>query len=329
MKYPWQEKQWKQVWSAYQAGRLPHGLLLTGMAGIGKLHFAEHLAQALLCQKMAASDEPCGLCHACRLALTAAHPNIHLVTPEKEGHAIKVDQIRDLAEFVQQSSMQQGLRIVIINPAHSMNVNAANALLKTLEEPAEGAIIILVTDQAGSILPTIKSRCQRILFPRPEQEIALKWLSQADSASSSDDIRDEQALRLAHGAPLAALAIKKDDILPLRTELFRALSDLANKKADPLALAAKWQKSDPVQWLDLLAGWTADLLRLQLGADAAQLHNQDFAAELTTTAANIPIKRNQHVMQRAVKMRGQLSAGLNYNKQLLMESLLIHWAGQA
>jgi DNA polymerase-3 subunit delta' len=324
MKYPWQEKQWQQIWSAFQAGRLPHGLLLSGMAGTGKYDFALHLAQALLCQQIGTNGEPCGKCHACRMALTSAHPNIYLVAPEKEGHAIKVDQIRELAEFVQQSSMQQGLRIAIINPAHSMNMNAANALLKTLEEPAQGAVIILVTDQIGSILPTIKSRCQRMLFPRPEQETALRWLQ---LQSNTSGMSCEQALRLAHGAPLAALSAAQQDILPLRTELFQALTDLARKKADPLTLAAKWQKTDPVQWLDLLAGWIADLLRLQTGADLTQLHNQDFTEALQATAAHIPAARNQRILQQAVKMRGQLSGGINYNKQLLMESLLIHWAG--
>lgn len=143
MKYPWQDKQWQQLWQAKQTERLPHGLLLSGLAGTGKLHFALHFTQALLCSQVSAEGDPCNTCHACRLVMTDVHPNVFRVSPEEEGHAIKVDQIRALAEFIQQSSLQGGFRVAIINPAHSMNISAANALLKTLEEPAEGAILIL------------------------------------------------------------------------------------------------------------------------------------------------------------------------------------------
>ncbi len=326
MKYPWQVKQWQQLWQSVQANRLAHGILLTGMSGTGKFDFALHFAQALLCLQAASDGEPCGTCHACRLVLTAAHPNLTLIAPEEEGHAIKIDQIRALAEFVQQSSLQQGFRVAIINPAHNMNLNAANALLKTLEEPAEGAIIILVTDQSGHLPATIKSRCQRILFPRPDQTLALQWLQEQ---SAKDDLPAEQALRIAHGAPLAAKAATQQDLLPLRTELFQSLDQLAQQKADPLKLAAQWQKADPVQWLDLLSGWMSDVLRLQLGVAPQALVNQDYSEAIARTAERIPMRRNQEIMQRAVRMRGQMSNGINFNKQLLMESLLIQWVEPA
>lgn len=326
MKYPWQEKQWHQLWQAVQANRLPHGLLLSGMAGTGKYQFALHFAQALLCQQVAQNGEPCGNCHACRLVLTAAHPNLTLVAPEEAGHAIKVDQIRTLSEFVQQSSMQHGLRVAIINPAHNMNLNAANALLKTLEEPAAGAIIILVTDQSGHLPATIKSRCQRILFSRPDQALALQWLR---DEMGKNDLPAEQALRIAHGAPLTAKALAQQDLLPLRAELFQSLEQLALQKADPLKLAAQWQKVDPVQWLDLLSGWMSDVLRLQLGVARESLVNQDYCEAIARTAERIALQRNHEIMQRAVRMRNQMSNGINFNKQLLMESLLIQWVEPA
>jgi DNA polymerase-3 subunit delta' len=296
------------------------------MAGTGKAAFALHTAQALLCQQSAMSGDPCETCHACRLVKTLAHPNVYHVTPEKEGHAIKVDQIRELAEFVQQSSFQGEYRIVIIRPAHSMNMSAANALLKTLEEPASGAILILVTELAGQLPATIRSRCQRILFPRPDQQAALQWLK---SQPLTDAMQPEQCLRLAHGAPLLALSLMQDDALPLRADMFTALPQLAERRADPLALAAKWQKADPVSWLDLLLSWAADLVRLQSGCNVGQLLNQDYASALKNSAAHIPLKKNLQLMQQVLTMRGQMSAGINFNKQLLMESLLIRWSEQA
>jgi DNA polymerase-3 subunit delta' len=322
MKYTWQTKQWQQFWQSVQDGRLPHALLLAGMAGTGKLAFALHAAQALLCQKKTASGDPCETCHACRLVKTSAHPNLYQVTPEKEGQAIKVDQIRELAEFVQQSSFQGEYRVVIISPAHDMNMSAANALLKTLEEPASGAILILVTEQSGQLPATIRSRCQRILFSRPDQHEAMLWLT---TQPLPESMQPEQALRLAHGAPLLALALMQDDALPLRSDMFSSFQQLAERRADPLVLAAKWQKSDSATWLNLLLGWVADLVRLQSGCRTEQLLNQDYAAPLVKCAAIVPLVRNMQVMQQVIAMRGKMSAGVNFNKQLLIESILIRW----
>jgi DNA polymerase-3 subunit delta' len=295
------------------------------MAGIGKSAFALHIAASLLCEQSAVSFDACGKCHPCRLVETDVHPNICRVVPEKEGHAIKVDQIRALAEFVQQSSLHTGFRIALINPAHSMNMNAANALLKTLEEPAEGAILILTTDQPGHLPATIRSRCQRIAFSLPDQKAALDWLK----TELPDEMTPEKWLRLAHGAPLAALALLHDEVLPLREEVFQSLSELAAKRKDPLQLAAKWQKLDPVKWLDLFSGFIADLVRLQLGARVDQLFNQDYEILLKNACAHIAFEKNMKLMETILLLKKKMGDGVNYNKQLLMENLLIRWAGQS
>lgn len=322
MRYPWQHQQWQQLWQSIQSDRLPHALLLSGMAGVGKLDFARHIAQVLLCTQRSSDGDPCQTCHACRCVVTQAHPNLYQVTPETEGHAIKVDQIRALSEFIQQSSLQGEFRIALIYPAHNMNINAANALLKTLEEPSSGAIIILISDQAGALPATVRSRCQRILFATPERSAALQWLSgQWKQAGMSP----EQSLRLAHGAPLAALALSQDDAAPMRDELFQGLQHAAERRADPLALAAKWQKTDPVKWMDLTLSCVSDLIRMQLGARSEQLTNQDYVSVLRAISSKIALSANLRLMTQLMTARAKMSAGVNYNKQLLIEAMLLKW----
>lgn len=325
MRYPWQTQQWQQWQQSVNAGRMPHAVLLSGMAGTGKTAFAAHVAQALLCQDVTASGDPCDACHSCRLVTTNAHPNVYHVTPEKDGHAIKVDQIRELTEFVQQSSFQGEYRVVLIYPAHNMNINAANALLKTLEEPSSGAVLMLVTDQISHLPATIRSRCQRILFSQPEQQTALQWLR---ANLPADKMAPEQWLRLAHGAPLTALALTQDEAMPLRADIFQSLQQLAEKRADAQALAAKWQKLDPVKWLDLMTGWAMDIVRLQLGGQSSQLLNQDFEAALQTCGQRIALQNNMYLLESLLKAQRQMNNGINFNKQLLMEGMLIRWVGR-
>ena len=322
MKYAWQSKQWQQLWQARLSQRLPHALLLSGIEGIGKSDFALHLAQALLCSNAGNEGEPCCECHACRLVMTDAHPNIKWLLPEKPGQAIKVDQVREINEFVQQSSFQGEFRFALVYPAHRMNMNAANALLKTLEEPADGAVIILITDRCGHMPATIRSRCHKISFPKPDHEQALAWLSQH---KLSADISLEQRLRLFHGAPLLAVKAQDSDIISLRSELYQSLAGLATKKSTLLKLSAKWQKVDLHMWMDLFYNWISDLLKLQLGVGGEFILNQDFSSELAATARLAPLQNNLRITSLLIKLRRQLNQGINFNKQLLIESMLIHW----
>ena len=199
MYYPWQAAQWQQIISAERAGRLPHALLLTGTLGLGKSIFADSLVKTLLCASK--KEIYCGKCHPCRLVTGRVHPNILWIEPEKAGAAIKVDQIREVSEFVSQSSLKGHRRFVIINPADDMNINAANALLKTLEEPAHGAMLILISSEAQRMPATILSRCQRFVFPRPEKTMALNWIAQQRKIDDA-----ELLLRLSNGAPIARLS---------------------------------------------------------------------------------------------------------------------------
>lgn len=221
--HPWNEPILARFRSRLE--RLPHALLVHGAPGVGKLALAERMAQLLLCEHADPARRPCGECEACRWFLGGNHPDFRRVEPEalakqpleteegEEGTAetpparrtrqpslqIKIEQVRELADFLNLRSHRGRLRIALVHPAEDMNENAANALLKGLEEPPSGAIFILVSDRPARLLPTIRSRCVSLAVPLPPKDVALKWLA-------NQNVKDaERWLAYAGGAPLGAL----------------------------------------------------------------------------------------------------------------------------
>ena len=202
---------------AARSARLPHALLVYGPRGIGKLALAERISQTILCES--SGKKPCGSCDGCRWFLGGNHPDFRRVEPEalaklppadpddapaakrtkQPSIEIKIDQVRELADFLYVRSHRGAMRVALVHPAEDMNENASNALLKGLEEPPAGAMFILVSHRPAQLLPTIRSRCVAIPVPIPPREAALGWLN-------DQGIKDaERWLAYAGGAPLRAL----------------------------------------------------------------------------------------------------------------------------
>lgn len=320
MIYPWQMTQWRQLQQAKQAGRLPHALLLVGMAGIGKAHFAENFVRSQLCQSVYEDVNQDCACHQCGLIKNRVHPNLLWISPEKAGGIIKVDQVREVSEFVNQTSLQGTVRFIVIHPANNMNASAANALLKTLEEPAPGAVILLISDQAGSLPATIISRCQRIHFPCPPTAEARSWLEKQQVTTEV-----ELLLRLANGAPLTAVQFAASDILTNRTQLLQALCTLSQPLADLMAISAMLQELDSIQLIDFLLVWVMDLLRLQLNGDLSEIVNKDFSQSLMALQSRTSPNSMVGYMNYLQRLRSQMATGINLNKQLMIENILFHW----
>ena len=213
----WLENTYNQF--ALRLETLPHAMLIHGPRGLGKLEIAKLFAQRILCEQPDAGPRPCGRCDGCRWFLSEKHPDYRQVEPEAVGGAsdpedeneqavsaqkkkpsteIKIDQVRQLAAFLNIGSHRARRRIALFQPAEAMNPNAANALLKSLEEPAPGACFILVSHQPRRLLPTIRSRCVGFPVRTPDQATGIRWLTEQGVDSPAE------WLALAGGAPLAA-----------------------------------------------------------------------------------------------------------------------------
>lgn len=334
MIFPWQQKEWQILMHAAHTDRLPHALLFLGISGLGKAVFADCLARSLLCNTKNSDNSACGECHACRLVEGKVHPNVLWISPD--GAAIKVDQIREINEFLNLSGLQGDYRIVIIHHASAMNTNAANAMLKILEEPTPNALMLLLSETER--LPmTIKSRCQRIIFPIPQRVHALNWLKSKLPAKTSIDA--DLLLNLAQGAPLKALLLaKEENTLKARQELLNAFYLLSQKQADPIASAALLQEFDTRMLIDITLSWVIDLLRVKCMSSTADMHdadsdnvskfnltNSDYSEQLEKLSTRIAYKKIIRFMDELQKLRTHLLNGINLNKLLLMETILIRW----
>jgi DNA polymerase-3 subunit delta' len=263
MIYPWQLSAWDQLLG--MRARLPHALLIHGPEGIGKLALAEHFAQLLLCETAGKLRIPCGTCDGCRWYLAGTHPDLRRLEPEslarlrdsgeeqdeaapiasrtpKPSTEIKIDQVRSLDGFLNLRSHRGGQRVVLVHPAEEMNLNAANALLKGLEEPQAQARFILVSHRPARLLPTIRSRCVALPVALPDAAAAGSWLK------AQGALDWEAWLAFAGGAPLRALGYASDTgetIARLRKALETRDLDVlgaVNDRAQVEALAEVLQK---------------------------------------------------------------------------------------
>lgn len=321
--YPWQTRQWNALWESKKINRLAHALLFTGINGLGKKQFALNFAGLMLCSAPTPTGYACGNCHACHLMAGNAHPDLVMIELEESAKSITVDQIRELVRMVNETAMQGGFRVVIIHPATAMNVNAANALLKTLEEPTPNTLIILISDHGMRLPATIRSRCQNIVFNKPAPTDAIAWLNACMQAKTFDV---ELLLKLADGAPLKALSLMDKDALALRGDLYQGLHLLGEGQLDALALSAKWQDKEQLQVIDLLFSWLMDVLRFQVTGEAGVIVNHDYGAHIAKMSAVLLKKNLLGLLDYLQQTRAIVLSAVNLNKQLLLEDIFIRWA---
>ena len=259
MKWLWQYRE--RLNRTRLRGRLPHALLISGQEGIGKRVLAIQLAHSLLCEQPGADGQPCGQCAACGWLQAGTHPDLLWLLPEEAGKAIKVDQVRALTSELCMTSHAGRYKVAIIQPADAMNRNAANSLLKTLEEPTDNTLVVLLTALPGRLPATIRSRCQQLQIALPDALSAQQWLQDAGMASE----QVTRYLALAEGAPLRAQQLAGTDSASTRDQRLQQLVAVFQGSRDPVEIAKEWMGESERQYLDWWRIWLVELIRWQQG----------------------------------------------------------------
>lgn len=265
----WCRPQWDVLAARAANGTLPHALLLCGPAGLGKRALAEAFVCARLCE-MPRNGFACGHCRACKLLAAGTHPDRMLMTLEENTKTHKmrteivVDQIRALSARLAMASQLDGWQVAVIDPAELMNPAAQNALLKTLEEPTDSSLIVLIADQPWRLSATIRSRCQRVDFATPSPADALAWLSARGVKSA------EAALAAAGNNPGQAWVLAEHGGMQRRQEVARDILSLASGRGDARAIGRVWADDEPAQRLEQAARLLAGALRARATGQRAR-----------------------------------------------------------
>jgi len=305
--------------------------MFTGEADTGKRYFARMLAEFLLCRNPSV-NAACGVCPVCLLTAAGNNPDLLLIAPEEGSKQIKVDQVREIRQFLETRSHGFGKRVVILDTAESLGNSSANALLKGLEEPPQDVIFFLVSDRPKAVLATISSRTQVFRLPRPERSVVLAWLLSSVAGQSVTEL--ELVIDLAQGRPFVAREILESGTAVHLQEIGDTLLAVAQGREYPLVVASRYSKSHSAEFIAVLMYWLSELskYRLTLPSAATTLSGAALnnAASLLDTVAAL---HSPHYSAKTLKLlelykdtataQGQMTGSSNPNTQLMLEDLLL------
>jgi len=305
----WFTKPQADMRAAVASGRLAHGVLIHEDPGAGGLLLARWVAQLVNCRE--SKRAPCGECQECRWIAADQHPDVLRLSPEEDSIQIKIDAVRALIAELALTAHGHGYKVAIFAPAHALTDAAANALLKTLEEPPGRTLLLLVSSEPRRLPATVRSRCTRLRLPGPARADAANWLEAARGAGPWSE-----ALAATGVGPFALLDADPAALAQLRSETLSTLNDIGSGNLQPPAVAERWAKGDLTTRLACLESWVTDrILESASIRDATHLSVQGRAPNICRLFE----------LSDAIRDMRKL-AFTSINKTMAVESLLWRWA---
>ncbi len=310
--YPWQEKSWSSL--AQDKSKMHHAYIFVGAFGAGLYRYSNTFAQSLICSNLTDTNLPCGKCQDCHL-LMAQHPNLKIINNSPEDsllNNISIESIRNLKSFFELSSHKiDGNKVILINNAESLTLNAANALLKLLEEPPENSYIILTTQNISSLLPTIVSRCSIVTCPKPTKDEAKKFLNLNGYEHLSSQ------LNLFNNLPLDL--IDKQDDLSLYETIINEFEK--GKNLELMKIDSKWFSADFPSIINLFQKWLYDIFLFKLTKQFQFFENKKENIKKLSDSADISklIKLVMNVYEM------KLISDKPINKDIAFDNLMIEY----
>lgn len=319
---PWQYPLWQDLLQRHQRTGLPHALMFTGPSGLGKHAIALKTAHWLLCSRRDKEkrNDACGECHSCHLWKAGNHPDFLMCEPQDGSRQIRIDGVRKVNEFLNQTPQISPCQVVILHPAEVLNTNSANALLKTLEEPPGESFLILETERSGSVLPTIRSRCQTMALHLPSQAMSMDWLQQQGVSAELA----AEALRQNHFAPLAAQQWLQQGGIEKHRQWLDHLCGWSNQQQRLDTTVKYWKDDSLTDLLSWMAMLLADLTKARSGVASEYLRESSVNSRFP--CATLSLTKLLALHARVTKVLGEINSGVSYhNRQLLLETLMIDW----
>ena len=319
--YPWLTAHWNNLQSQAAADRLPHAMTWISPAGLGAKEFAHHFLQWLMCSEPAEKGA-CGQCNHCNLFQAGTHPDFHHLTLLEKSKDIKIEQIRDLISKLMERPYQGGKRLVLVEPADRLNRSAANAFLKTLEEPGDETFILLLTSRPEALSATIRSRCQAMHIQAPDDQQAFDFVQERlpDDANIT-----RRAIKHAQNQPLTAIELIESGKLQQQSDFITYLSASASGHLDPIALAGQFKQPEQVAEIcDWLYNLMIDAERHASGLADEITETPDFITLVGRVASKSP-ERRKIWLDKLTECKRTMIKGTNINPTLTMESLMTGW----
>ena len=302
-----------------RGGKTAHSYLFEGVPGCGRKKTALSLIQALFCTAL--PDDACGVCPSCRKVEGGNHPDIHLLSPLPDKRDISVDQLREMQRELSLRPYEAPRKACIIDPAERLNVSSANSLLKTLEEPPGNALIILLTENAGMLLSTVRSRCQLIRFAPLSPEHVLTLLERSGMAPEIAAL----VAPMSGGSLQKALELDNESLAARRETVLSRVDQMNINRIATVFDAAEelsGNRDATLELLDMLLSFFRDAVHL--GAGCGEIVNRSVRPAIESIATKRSLPRNLELLERIYETRRAVQR--NANPKLSLDHLFMNMA---